>query len=141
MAVFAYGTLQFDDVMEAVTGRRFAGVPASLAGYRRSCLHARSYPGIVPDAGEKTDGRLYPEVDAEALAVLDAFEGTLYDRLALVVRTSTGEGVRAWAYVVVERQRYRVSPQSWDPELFLQQHGEKFIEGCRRFRKEGVAPK
>lgn len=138
-AVFAYGTLQLDEVVEAVTGRRFVGVAATLAGYRRRRILERSYPGIVPVAGEITDGRLFRDVDPESLAWLDAFEGDLYDRLLLPVRTDAGETVQAFAYVVAARHRQRLSDHPWDVESFRLEHGEAFLAGCRRFRTEGVA--
>ncbi len=148
--VFAYGTLQFDAVMEAVTGRRFVGVPASLPGYFRRGLLERTYPGVAPGVApgtapgltpgsdEQTPGLLYREVDAETLACLDVFESDIYDRLVLDVVTDAGDRVQAWVYVVAPPHRHRLSDQPWDPDAFLREHGEAFIESCKRFRREGV---
>lgn len=138
-AVFAYGTLVFDDVMEAVTGRRFQGAPASLAGYARRRIVERSYPGIFPDPTGRTPGRLFVGVDAASLRALDVFEGDLYDRLRLPVSPEAGGGpVHAWTYVVAERFRHRLSEHTWDPDEFMLEHGEAFIADCRRAREEGV---
>jgi gamma-glutamylcyclotransferase (GGCT)/AIG2-like uncharacterized protein YtfP len=137
--VFAYGTLIFPDVMRAVTGRSFSSVPAVLQGYRRWRIEARTYPGIVAAQDHATDGCLYRGVDDGSLARLDVFEGELYERRRLRV-TREGEAiVEAWSYVVAAHHEHRVSLQMWDAEDFLLEHGEAFIEACRRFRKDGVA--
>ena len=144
--VFAYGTLQFDAVMEIVTGRRFRGEPASLPGYFRRSLVERTYPGIAPviapaiapGAEEETPGLLYRGVDSATLVRLDVFESDIYDRLALDVVTGPGERVRAWTYVVAPAHRHRLSDDPWDPDVFLREHGEAFVESCKRFRSEGV---
>lgn len=138
VAVFAYGTLMLDEVMRAVTGRSFPGEPARLRGHRRRRIVDRSYPGVVPHPGEDTTGMVFRDIDAAAIERLDAFEGDLYDRLALPVRTDGDEQLSAWTYVVKERHRHRLSDEVWVLEDFLLEHGEAFMESCRRFRDEGV---
>ncbi len=135
--VFVYGTLLFDEVVEAVTGRRLEGAPAVLEGFARRRIRERNYPGIVPDADERTAGRLYRDVDTDSLARLDVFEGELYDRLSLEVDCG-GHRLRAFTYVVAERYRHRLSEESWDPDDFMLEHGEAFVAQCRRWREQGV---
>ena len=137
-AVFAYGTLQIDAVMHAVTGRRFDGAEALLPGFRRRRLMQRTYPGIVPFTGEETRGVVVRGVDAETLARLDAFEDELYDRRVLEVRTGGG-GVLAWTYVVADPYRHLLSDQPWDVQDFLLEHGEAFLASCRRFAARSCA--
>ena len=137
--VFAYGTLQFGEIMHAVTERSLAGEPATLPGYRRLSLTGRSYPGIVAAPDEATAGILYRDVDAESVARLDIFESEIYERLLLPVRTAGGRDVRAFAYVVSARFAHLLSPEPWSPEQFQREHGEAFLAACKRFREEGVA--
>jgi len=79
-ALFVYGSLQVDEVMEAVTGRRFSGRPAILPGHRRRLLVGRSYPGVVPDPGESTPGIVFEGLASDDLEILDLFEGEPYER-------------------------------------------------------------
>ena len=134
MRIFAYGTLRFDDVMEAVVGRRFDGVPARLHGYRRCRVRAQPYPAILAAAEETTEGVAFSGVDDEALALLDVFEGSLYVREWVTLETGAG----AWTYVVAPGKEHLLSDQSWDPDDFLLEHGEAFLESCRRLREERV---
>ena len=53
-SVFTYGTLEFPDVMEAVTGRSFKSVEAMAEGYARYLLKERMYPGMTPVSGHNT---------------------------------------------------------------------------------------
>ena len=137
-ALFAYGTLQFPEVMEAVTGRRFPGVEATLRGHLRRRLEARPYPGIVAREGEETPGRVYREIDPRSLARLDVFEGRIYDRRRVQVRTAGGALVEAWAYVLAEPYAHLLSPEPWDARDFLARHRDAFLQSCRRFGEEGV---
>jgi len=139
VTIFVYGTLQLDEVMEAVTGRRFEGRPAALHGYLRRRVRERSYPAVVPRDGERTEGIVFRGVDRESLARLDVFEGDLYERLEVQVEVQGEGGVGAWAYVLAPEHADRLSPDAWYLEEFLRDHGRAFIEGCRRFREEGVA--
>ena len=132
MRVFAYGTLMFDEVMEAVVGRRFDGVPARLRGYERYQVRGQSYPAIVRREDGVTEGILFSGIDEETLARLDRFEGSSYQREWLALDT----GERAWAYVVAPGNEPLLSGAPWNPEAFLREHGEAFLEGWGRFLEE-----
>ena len=66
--MFAYGTLELPELMEALTGARPDSSDAVLDGYERFLLRGRVYPGIVEAGGRWTHGRLYHPLDAAALA-------------------------------------------------------------------------
>jgi gamma-glutamylcyclotransferase (GGCT)/AIG2-like uncharacterized protein YtfP len=94
--IFAYGTLLIASVQEAVIGRRIAGTPDRLAGYRKSILRDGddSYPNLVPDAAEVVDGRVI-DVTRGELARIDEYEGELYTRRRITLES----GVEAWVYI------------------------------------------
>jgi gamma-glutamylcyclotransferase (GGCT)/AIG2-like uncharacterized protein YtfP len=126
--VFCYGTLEWPEVLEAVTGRHFASIPAVLPGFARFLLREQVYPAVVERAGAETDGRVWLGVDASALARLDAFEGEgqLYERRALPVRAAQGE-LLAWTYVLHPRERGRLSDEPWDRARFAARHLASFL--------------
>ena len=76
MNLFTYGSLMVPSVMEAVTGRTFSARRAALADYVRFRVSGASYPGIVPRWGVVIDGVVYLDVDAAAVACLDAVSYT-----------------------------------------------------------------
>jgi gamma-glutamylcyclotransferase (GGCT)/AIG2-like uncharacterized protein YtfP len=127
-AVFCYGTLQFSEVMEKVTGRRFPGIEAVLANFARYRIKNAVYPGVIAEDGATTEGILYFEVDADSLHRLDAFEGTPYVRTRLPVHTLNGEKVIAEVYIVAEHHRAVLTGKPWDKLEFARRHLRRYFE-------------
>jgi gamma-glutamylcyclotransferase (GGCT)/AIG2-like uncharacterized protein YtfP len=132
--VFAYGTLAFPDVMEAVTGVAFASEPATLDGFARRRVFGAVYPGVRAEAGATLDGVLYRGVDERSLARLDRFEGALYERRLLAVRVARGDRWDAWVYVVPDALAHRLANEAWDPERFRREHLAPYLARCRAGR-------
>jgi gamma-glutamylcyclotransferase (GGCT)/AIG2-like uncharacterized protein YtfP len=132
-AFFAYGTLALPEVMQALTGRRFASGAAVLPGFARYRVRGRVYPGVVAEPGGETAGRLYAGLDAATLALLDRFEGELYERRGLPVRTGAGGSARAEVYVVRETLLGALSREPWSLEDFAARELARYLEACRAF--------
>jgi len=138
MHVFTYGTLQFPEVMHAVTGRYFPSEPAVLDGYERLRVRGHPYPGIIVAPGRQAAGQLYGDVDTRAVVLMDRFEGALYEREQVMVTTAHGVPVNADVYVVPPSRRDALSTEPWDRDGFVAEHLAEFIESCRDFyRREG----
>lgn len=110
--VFVYGTLLIPDIMREVTGRQYAGMPASLPDYRRYRLRDRSYPGVVAEAGGRVDGMLF-EMGPVALAALDRYEDPCYERRLLDVELEN-EVRQAYVYVIPDSCRHLIEFRDWD---------------------------
>jgi hypothetical protein len=132
--VFAYGTLELPEVVEALLGRRLPGVDAVLPGYARSLLRGRCYPGIVARPGARTPGVLYFEVEEWMLALLDRYEGSLYRRLPVRVTTAAGGTLAAQAWIVPAAQAALLSGEPWDRERFAARHLREWTAHCGRLR-------
>jgi gamma-glutamylcyclotransferase (GGCT)/AIG2-like uncharacterized protein YtfP len=117
-SLFAYGTLQFPNIMRKVTGRVFAGQAARLEHYRRHCLQGQDFPGIAPLQGGVVEGLLFAAVDGESLAKLDAYEGDFYRRESLQVIDAQGVAQSAEVYVTLEKFHYLLSEEDWRLEAF-----------------------
>lgn len=144
-SLFTYGTLEISPVIEAVTGRSFPSTPAVLSNYARFLLQGQTYPGIFRDDGSEVTGMLFEAVDRDSLALLDRFEGDLFRREEVQVRTPSQPRLDAYAYVVPEEHRLLFSTQPWDRELFISLHLENFLPYCREFhrsqtRRPGMRP-
>jgi gamma-glutamylcyclotransferase (GGCT)/AIG2-like uncharacterized protein YtfP len=116
-ACFAYGSLMYADIMARVCGRTLAGVPASLAGYRRAPVRDEDYPGLVAAPGGRVTGVLYRGLPAEAWTRLDAFEGEMYRRARVRVECADG-GAEAWAYLVRDEYAGALLAGDWDAAAF-----------------------
>jgi gamma-glutamylcyclotransferase (GGCT)/AIG2-like uncharacterized protein YtfP len=132
-ALFVYGTLMLPHVVRALTGTSLAGGPARLRDHARYAVHGEVYPAVVARAGASTSGVLLEGVGPQALAILDRFEGPLYERVRTVIELDSG--VRpAHVYVIARGERHRLSDRAWDPEAFARLHLHRYVDGCRRFR-------
>jgi gamma-glutamylcyclotransferase (GGCT)/AIG2-like uncharacterized protein YtfP len=134
--LFTYGTLMLAEVMEIVAGRSFPSCRAALRGYRRRLLCDRVYPGIVPAAGESVEGVLWEGLDAAALARIDRFEGSLYDRPERPVTLAPGEGCTAFVYVLRPEHEALLTDAGWDEAGFRACHLRAYLADCRAFARE-----
>lgn len=102
--VFVYGTLMQEQPNHRVLVQiRARHIGAALTASARTLVDLGPYPALLRrEGGCPVAGELY-EVDEDALAVLDAFEGCpdLYarERIRLVCE-GEGEETEAWTYVL-----------------------------------------
>ena len=132
--VFAYGTLMWAPVLEALVGRRFPYTPARLEGWDRFVLRGQPYPGIVATPGAVTDGGVWHGVDAASLDLLDRFEDEGYVRREVAVTLESGDALSAQAWLIPDASRHLLGDERWDEARFREQHGAAYLETCRRFR-------
>ena len=99
--LFVYGTLGDDMVVQGLLGHRLFGRPAVLQGYDRAFDAVIGYPVIYPREGASVAGKVLDGIDAEALAILDAYEGDRYRRIVVQVKTIESRALDAYVYVPV----------------------------------------
>jgi len=120
--LFAYGTLEFPELMQALIGQQVRAAAATLHGYRRGLLVGRRYPGIVASPDDDVVGSVYYDLGNTALQAIDEFEAEEYERIEVDVVRSDGRSVTAYAYVVHPRFHDLVSSQPWDAQDFRARH-------------------
>jgi gamma-glutamylcyclotransferase (GGCT)/AIG2-like uncharacterized protein YtfP len=125
-SLFVYGTLMLDDVVEALTGKTFRGQSARLDGFARYRVRGQVFPGILPEERGSTTGVLFTEVDDEAMAVFDWFEGDQYCRTTVDVTTDNGK-VTAEVYVIADDHRGELLLEPWDYDQFLSLHAKDYV--------------
>lgn len=126
--LFCYGTLQFLEVIEAVTGSRFSGKPAVLEGYACYKVRGEVFPGIIATPGARTQGLVYPGIGKSHLRRLDQFECDFYERVRVCVSDSAGNSMQAWTYVTVRDMKTVLSGESWNREIFAALHLRQFVQ-------------
>ena len=121
--LFAYGTLELPVVLERVTQRSFKSRAAVLPGYARYLLRSHPYPAIVCEPAVSVPGTLYLDLDTDAFARLDAYEGNIYERIALaVVVAAETPALVAQCYVLRPEFHELLSEQAWDRAEFERRH-------------------
>ncbi len=126
--LFCYGTLQIPAVIQAVVGRRFRGRRATLPGYGAFQVRQAEYPGLGPAPGLNATGQVYFDLTSRELSILDRFEGPLYQRRRLTIRTCDGRRRGVWGYVVKPAHRRRLSPTLWNRHDFMRRHYHRFMQ-------------
>lgn len=133
-AVFVYGSLMFERVWQGVAGKPWAvAARARARGWRRHALLALDYPGLRPHPEASTDGLCVFDVDARALARLDAFEGAPYERVSVKVELLEPgpEGLPAGARILAQAYCFRDASLcmdlDWDPARFASESLEGFV--------------
>lgn len=137
-SLFTYGTLEIPAVMEAVTGHSFLSFEASVKGYARFMIRDQIYPGMVPSSTETTNGRLYVEVDAQSLNLIDEFEDVVYIREKIFAKTCEGKFLDAYAYIISPDHVDCLSSEPWRQDYFLAHHLSKYLAGCREFHQRAL---
>lgn len=117
MNLFAYGTLMWTEVLESVIGRPLAGVPATLAGYRRIRMRGVHYPAVVSSRNDEVAGVLYDGLSEADFRNLDRFEGEEYERLTVRVAASEAE-----VYVLSDAWMHLAEDRPWHPEDLKAEH-------------------
>jgi gamma-glutamylcyclotransferase (GGCT)/AIG2-like uncharacterized protein YtfP len=127
LPLFVYGSLSFGEVQRALLGRVPASRPAAVTGWRNAALRGRAFPGLVSRAGGRVAGCLLTGLDPAERALLDAYEGPMYEARALPLE---GGGL-ALAYVCTDASL--VLESDWDREHFGRELLPDYLAGVVRW--------
>lgn len=125
--LFAYGTLRFPAVVEALLGQVPPMEPARAPGWRVRALPEVVYPGLVPDPGSTAKGMLPIGLTPPECALLDEYEGERYE--PWVIGLEGGRTGRAYLW------KGPVEERDWDPELFAERYLAMYVQRCRTWRE------
>ncbi|MGH7881598.1 MAG: gamma-glutamylcyclotransferase family protein [Candidatus Dormibacteraceae bacterium] len=128
--LFAYGTLLFTEILEALLGRVPDRNPAAAPGWRVAALPDRVYPGLVPAVGV-ANGLLMTDLTSEEWDTIDAFEDDVCDFYDLQ-QLNLADGRTCWTYVWTIQS----SPRDWNSHHFAQAELPSYLERFRVLRQE-----
>lgn len=137
MHLFTYGSLMFPEVWQRVTGLTHPGQPSTLGHHAARRIRGKSYPALVPEDGAATAGILYTDIPPEAVARLDAFEGTFYDRVPVEVALTDGTLLPAWVYRAGDGTSPDILPQHWEASRFAREELGAFLQEDPGFQESG----
>ncbi len=132
MNVFVSGPLMFKEVFQAVTGKTFPAQSGLLHGYAQFAIRDEGQAAMIPFPDRAVDGVVYIDVDAEALARMDAFQGNRFEREEVTVESEAGAWLEAEAYCLKLRRRKVLSVDDWDEDVFRDNHLKKVLASCRK---------
>ncbi|WP_019927948.1 gamma-glutamylcyclotransferase family protein [Nocardia sp. BMG111209] len=137
--LFAYGTLQFAPVLEALLGR----VPRSRLGVARgrrvAALPGRAYPGLVPAAGRIAAGLLLEGLTRAEWEILDRFEDAEYDlRPIRLVLPPDGDEPGGTDVVPAYVWTAATTGADWRPEAFARANLADYAQRCEHWRASGM---
>jgi len=125
--LFVYGTLMSDDVMHAVTGRQFHGTQCTLDDFQRFSVKDADYPGIRNVKGNIVDGLIYQDIPVTIWPLLDEFEGDMYERIEVTVKTAENIQLMAFTYVIKKQFLHLLTDMPWSFETFIKLRKEHFL--------------
>ena len=131
MRFFSYGTLQFPEVLAAVTGCHLEGDRAVLDDYARYLIRGQTYPGITPEHEASVEGVVYTGIGEAHFRKLDRFEGELYERVRVCLTDTEGNSLQAWTYVIREGARDQLTRAPWNKQDFEVEHLPGFLKRCQ----------
>jgi len=126
-ALFAYGTLRFDEVLAVLLDRVPCRSTVAVAGWRAAALARRVYPGLVRAEAEVT-GMLITGLTPAELRLIDEYESGPYELELLTL----SDGRQGWTYAWTDQAE--VLPHDWSPGEFAELHLADFAGRCRTWR-------
>jgi gamma-glutamylcyclotransferase (GGCT)/AIG2-like uncharacterized protein YtfP len=111
-ALFVYGSLCFDEVLQQLLGRVPMQRPWSVDGWRVAGLRHRPYPGLVAAPAGQARGAVLCDLTPQEWRTLDVYEGPQYQRRPVGVLD--GAAVHTYVWLADDL----VEPADWDREDF-----------------------
>ena len=133
MDFFAYGSLTFEEVMIAVTGKTHSRIKARLTGFARYRVSGETYPALVQSVGLSVRGIIYANVSPASFELLDRFEGEYYERQSVDVTKDDETGRSAETYIICEEFKHLLSQEPWDRKHFEKNHLNAFLSSYKGF--------
>ncbi len=90
--VFTYGSLMYPAVWQSLVSGTYQQVPAKLFAFERKQVKGEDYPAIKPAmVSSCVEGVVYLNVSKQDMAILDKFEGDLYERQKVHIHAAYSE--------------------------------------------------
>lgn len=131
--LFAYGTLMCSDIIAATSGFKLPSVSGTINGYRRLRVKGEDYPAIIMDESASVEGLLYMDLPEAGWKRLDRFEGEMYFRARVEVKSNNGEIIPAETYVTRREYFDLLLDDEWDFDEFLGKNKKRFEKSYKGY--------
>ncbi len=139
--LFTYGTLTSPEVACALTGANAVGsaIPVFLRNHRRVRLRKHAYPSVVVAEGYDVVGLVFPDLDAFAWRVIDAYEGAEYELVDATVRMFSGEFLEVKMFRLKGELGGMLTDEDWDLDVWAKENLAKAVSSAVECRAEQAA--
>lgn len=134
--LFAYGTLIVPAVFQAVTGCHFDAADAELDGYARYAFDGKPYPGLIKETDGYVDGRVYRNLDEEALKRIRYFEDNIYSETTVTVTLDNNSKIEALAFVVPADRSALLSDKPWSLKKFKEEQLDTYLKNTKMYMRD-----
>lgn len=130
--LFVYGTLLFDEIVQALTDRTFGTLEVTLHEFARHAIvrqgQREAYPAIRSRASGKVHGRVLLNVDDRSMRLIDRYENDPpeYERVTIRVECDGGNPLQANTYIASPTLRPLLHGD-WHVEQFQREHLTKYV--------------
>lgn len=127
--LFVYGTLQFPEVVFALTGKSFDSLDAVLKDHKVYQISPPKgqegmCPAAIPEKGSVVYGKILFDVDNHSMEIIDFFESDDYEKQELEVE-SREKNYKALVYIWKDFLKDRLK-KHWNKEEFE----KNYLEDC-----------
>lgn len=126
-SLFAYGTLMLDSVIQILVDRVPEYDTVTLSDWTTVRIPGVIYPGLFPQVGCKSIGRLYTGLTVAEWALLDAFENPEYT-LERVSPDPAADPALTYFW------RHNPGEGHWSAEQLGRSDVAQYLLNCRRWR-------
>ncbi len=120
------------ELVKALTGKSFMPKFGVLHGYIQFVIKDEGQSAMIPFPDKAVEGVVYMDVDDEALAKFDAFQGKRFLREEVSIEAEGGEWVEASAYCFKLSRKSQLSSAEWDEDVYSEKVLKKALESCRK---------
>ncbi len=119
----------FPEVWERIAVGSFPSEPATLPGFAIFRVKNAVFPGIIrAEPDDQVSGKVYSNLDDDAIFELDAYESDLYERIPVIAATERGP-IECTAYVIPDANREALTSEAWDSKWFAEHQLQKYLSG------------
>ena len=126
--IFVYGTLQFPEIVFALTGKNFNSKKAVLKDHKVYQIDPGDKKGMcpaaIPEKGSFIEGRILFDVDEESFNKIDFFESDNYTKQELIIEAENKE-FKALVFVWKDSLIGELKGQ-WDKDEFK----KNYLDNC-----------
>lgn len=134
MNLFAYGTLQFPEVLNFLLNETFYSEEVEVPGFDRRALKNEIFPAVIKSELKTVSGCLFVGIPDDKRAVLDEFEEDYYTPELIMVSSKKHGQVEAIIYLLREEFLKLLEDCDWDKKQFEANNLSSYLT----LRKKGV---
>jgi len=122
--LFVYGSLINEEVVKALTGKKFESQKAQIEGFYVSSLADRASPGLVASDEETAEGLVLLDIDDESYKTIFDWESTDYKSISVKAQSELGQIIDCFTFL----WNGEALNTPWSNAIFRESHLNWYLE-------------